>query len=187
MLGGVADHDPIAFAKYVEHSLKTNAAQCTGWRSVSLNAWSAPKDHGSMPYGQTQILRKEWIIWDYVRKTAAFQLDYSDMGHIHPSLEEVPGYVMANATVSVRYTIDDKWLNIKGKSTSGPHGIPMSTQYQSHAKALTKTTGFGGIPNCWGDGRIAHYATSTSGSGGRPQWAAILMNRHISVIAQNLP
>ncbi len=91
---------------------------------------------------------------------------------------------MANATVSVRYTIDDNWI-IKGVATTGSNGQSMAAQYRNHARALERQ--FNSVPNCWGDDRIRHYATTTAGAGGRPQWAAVLLNRHVSFICETLP
>ncbi len=188
MAGGVADHNPTAFGGYVTHALNTTLPNANQWRSVSLNSWSAPRDYGAVPHGRSLVPRKDWHLWSQVAPTVQFPLDYSDMGHLHPSLEEPPGYVMATATVSVRYTIDDNWIVIKGVRTTGPNGIQMTQQYRAHAQSLVSDTNFNGLQHgCWADNRIRHYATTTGGAGGRPQWAAVMINRHISFIADRLP
>ena len=87
---------------------------------------------------------------------------------------------MANATVSVRYAIDDDWVVLKGTQVGGAHGSPMRLQYQAHAKALTKEPQFNKLSHCWGDDRIIHYSTTTGGTGGHKEWVAVLLNRHIS-------
>lgn len=188
-VGGVAEHNPMQYANYVAHTInQVNMAQHP-WRSVALHLWSAPRDHGPLNYGRNTIERKDWLIWQQVQPNVPFDLDFSDSGHVHPSLEEVPGYAMANATVSVRYAIDDAWIIHKGVATTGPNGIDMATQYRGHAQALVADQHFGQVPGCWGDQRIAAYATAPAGGklGGRPQWAAILMNRHLSLVADRLP
>jgi hypothetical protein len=135
------------------------------------------------------VQRKDWLTWQGVYPNVPFELDFSDSGHVHPSLEEVPGYAMANATVSIRYTIDDAWIIQKGVATTGPNGIDMGTQYREHAQTLVADPDFDQIPGCWGDDRIRMYAAAPAGgsAGGRPQWAAILLNRHISLVADRLP
>lgn len=185
--GGVAQHDPALFANYLSHTISSNIPSNHPWRTVTLHCWSAPQDHGPLSYGRNIVPRNDWRVWEQVRQQVPFQIDYSDSGHVHPSLEEVPGYAMANATVSVRYAIDNSWLIYKGVATTGPNGVSMRTQYQNHAQNLIAEPSFGGLNGCWGDSRISHYATTTGGTGGRPQWAAILLNRHISLVSDRLP
>ncbi|WP_417711344.1 beta family protein [Roseibium aggregatum] len=188
-VGGVGEHNPAQYANYVSHTINQANLANHPWRSVALHLWSAPRDHGSLSYGRNMVQRKDWLTWQGVYPNVPFELDFSDSGHVHPSLEEVPGYAMANATVSIRYTIDDAWIIQKGVATTGPNGIDMGTQYREHAQTLVADPDFDQIPGCWGDDRIRMYAAAPAGgsAGGRPQWAAILLNRHISLVADRLP
>jgi hypothetical protein len=186
-VGDVAQYDPLQFSQYVTHALQANLASGQPWRSVALNAHAAPIDHSNLPPGRTLVPRRDWQLWAATAPQLAFQLDYSDWGHVHASMEEVPGFAMANATVSVRYAIDDYWIVRKGTQISGPHGQPMSVQYRNHAIALAAEPAFNSVSNCWGDGRVQHYATTAGGTGGRSQWAALLLNRHMSLVADRLP
>lgn len=186
-VGEVSQHVVASFAGYVAHTLNAYAATMPAWRSVTLNASSAPQDASSLITGRNLVPRRDWQLWQAVYQQVSFGLDYSDFGHVHPSLEDVPGYAMANATVSVRYAIDADWIIRKGVQTSGQNGQPMPTQYRNHARALIAEPNFGGVPGCWGDTRIQHYATTTAGTGGRGQWAAVLLNRHLSLTASRLP
>jgi hypothetical protein len=185
--GGVSELDPVSFGGYVATIISGAISVPHNYRQIALYSWSAPKDHGPLPRGRSLVPRRDWLLWNAVSNSVPFSLDYSDACQVHPSLEEIPGYVMATATVSVRYTIDDNWIVRKGVSTTGPSGQPMSTQYRNHAIALLAEPEFNAISNCWGDTRIRTYAASTTGSGGRPQWAAILLNRHISHVCDRLP
>jgi hypothetical protein len=186
-VGGVAEHNPTMFAQYVSSALNAALASSHGYRRVALYSWSAPRDHGSLPSGRSLVPRRDWSLWQAVQALVSFEIHYSDNGHVHPSLEEVPGYAMANATVSVRYTIDDYWIVRKGVRVSGPTGIDMSTQYRNHARSLIAEQGFNGLSNCWGDTRVLTYAGSERGAGGRGQWAALSLNRHISHVCDRLP
>ncbi|MFD1981906.1 hypothetical protein ACFSOZ_04270 [Mesorhizobium newzealandense] len=186
-VGGVAEHDPAAMAPYVSHTINATLKPGHPWRSVAVHSWSAPKDHGPLKAGRNDVPRRDWRMWDQARLAVPFDIDYSDCGHVHPSLDEVPGFVMGNATVSVRYAVDNNWIIYKGSPVSGPNGIDMGAQYRGHAKALMADVAFGGVAGCWGDGRIQHYANGPGGTGGRAQWAALLLNRHLSLTAARLP
>lgn len=185
--GGVAELDPASFGGYVASMINAALPAGGGFRRVVLHSWSAPRDHGALPAGRNLVPRRDWLLWQAVSPLVGFELGYSDSCHVHPSLEEIPGYVMATATVSVRYTIDNYWIIRKGVRTTGPNGIAMGAQYRAHAQALVAEPAFNAIANCWGDARIRFYAASTAGAGGRPQWAAILLNRHITHVCDRLP
>ena len=95
---------------------------------------------------------------------------------------------MAGATVSVKYAIDDNWVMIKGRRTTGASGLPMGDQYRAHARTLVRRADFGGLTGCWADQRIASIAATASVSaGGRPQWVEINANRHFALIVDRLP
>jgi hypothetical protein len=94
---------------------------------------------------------------------------------------------MAKATVSVRYAIDDYWIVIKGKPTTGKSAQQMTQQYRGHAKALIAEAAFGGLVGCWGDDQIKKIAGGSPKAGGRPLWASIAASRHISLVADRLP
>ncbi|CAM5769108.1 hypothetical protein LMIY3S_02727 [Labrys miyagiensis] len=185
--GGVAEHPPALLNTYISAILNGQLNSNHGWRTVTLHSWSAPKDHGALAFGRNVVPRRDWQLWQHVSGQVNFQLDYSDCGHVHPSLEEVPGYAMANATVSVRYAVDDDWLIYKGVATSGARGQPMPVQYQGHARTLVADPQFDAVANCWGDDQVRRYAATTGGTGGRSQWAALLLNRHLSLVADRLP
>lgn len=121
-------------------------------------------------------------------KNAPYQLDYADFSSVHPDLTDPPGYVMARATVSVRYAVDDYWIVLKGKPTSGKTGQPMATQYRAHAKTLVADPEFAGLKvGCLGDDRIQKIAGGAPGGGSRSVWAGLLANRHLSLVADRLP
>lgn len=157
------------------------------YRSVTLAAAAAPKDHGDLPRGPSDVPRRDWALWQAVRSNVPFQLDYADYLVGHPDLTEPPGVAMASATVSARYTTASDWLIIKGRPQGGAQGQPMHQQYRAHAAHYVADQRFGGLPHCWGDDRIAQINTATSTPGNRQSWAAIAANRHISMVVAQLP
>lgn len=185
-----ADHIPdYDFQLLQQIILATMTSHISGvpWRSVTMAASAAPKDMGPLNRGQNDVPRLDWRMWSQVHHQFGFPLDYGDYGISHPDLTEPPGYVMSKATVSARYATIDDWVIYKGVPTTGLSGLPMQQQYRAHAQALVSLPVFGGVANCWGDGRIQHYAASIGGAGGRAQWVAIGLNRHLSVVAHQLP
>jgi Beta protein len=187
-LGEIATLDPATLVPAVTTTITTHIASPPPWRSITLSSSAAPKDYGGLPLGRTDVPRLDWQVWQgVVASQPPFQIDYADYSTISPELTDPPGYVMPKATVSVRYTIDDFWIILKGRATTGRHGQPMLAQYRAHARTLVADPNFGGLVGCWADGRIQQIAAGAHSAGGRPQWAGYAANRHLSFIADRLP
>lgn len=185
-LGHIAEFDPGTLAGYVNGSLGGSVAPGV-WRSVTLSSSAAPKDFGGLSAGVNIVPRRDWALWNNVAQPVGQPIDYSDYAQSHLDLTEPPGYAMAKATVSARYAGQQHWVMVKGRPTTGQNGLPMSSQYRSHAILLTARPEFGGVPNCWADARITAIANHTSTPGGRAQWVEIGTNRHLSVVVAQLP
>lgn len=157
------------------------------YRSVTLSGSSAPKDMSNLGLGMNPVPRLEWALWQTVSPQVPFRLDYGDHAMTHPDMSDPPGFVMGNATVSVRYTVDNDWIVIKGRPVSGKNGILMPAQYRDHAQTLAAHPAFGGLTGCWGDGRIQQIVAGTGTPGSRQTWVEIGANRHLSLVADRLP
>lgn len=169
-------------------STMLNANLSSGvWRSITLAASSAPKDNSALKYGRNAIPRRCWEAWNAGAIVVPFRLDFGDYGTTTPELQDPPGYVMSNVTVSARYTTDKELIVRKGKVTKGKTGQPMPTQYLDHAKALIAEPAFGGVTGCWGDSRIGDIKTGAARPGNRTTWASIAASRHMSLVADRLP
>jgi len=157
------------------------------WRSITLAASAAPKDMSSMKLGHNAVPRLDWLLWQKLHPQVDFQLDYGDCGISHPGMKDAPGFAMAAATVSVRYTTDSEWIVLKGRPIKGTTRVDMPKQYKQHAATLVAAPQFGGVANCWGDGRIPQIASGAISAGNRRSWVELGANRHLSLVADRLP
>lgn len=171
-----------------------NSISAHPWRTVTLSSSAAPRDFGNLVLGPNLVPRLDWALWQSVSPSVSVALDYADYGTSSADMTEAPGYAVANATVSVKYTLDNHWLMVKGYPTRGRTGRPMAGQYRNHAVSVRNHPQFGGVPNCWADTRIIQIAAGMllpSGhpipSGSRTSWVEIGMNRHLSLVGDRLP
>jgi hypothetical protein len=183
----VSGFDPSLLAQVVTTALTDKISATPLWRTVTLAASAAPKDHGGLTTGRNEVPRRDWLTWVAVSGSAPFALHYGDYASAHPDLTDPPGVAMTRATVSVRYTLDDRWIVLKGRPTRGKTGQPMDKQYRMHAKTLASDPNFGGLSNCWGDLRVGQIALGSGGAGNRTTWASIAASRHLSLVANRLP
>jgi len=186
-LAEIAGYDPDMLVPVVTNAIRKNIPDSSPWRSITVSASAAPKDHGGLAAGRTNVPRLEWSVWRSVAASTPYQIDYADFASLYPDLTDPPGYVMPKATVSVRYAIDGYWIVLKGKPTTGKTGQPMAAQYRAHAKTLVADPQFAGLKvGCWADDRIQKIAGGAPGGGSRSVWAGLVANRHLSLIADRL-
>lgn len=185
--GPVVDYDMASFAGYVSNEIANHISSPLQWRSVSLASSAAPQHLGQFVVGQTNVPRLDWQLWNAIAPGLQIQLDYGDYGTLHPDLTEPPWFAAIRSSISVRYTTDDYWIILKGYPISGRTGQPMGTQFRGHAQTLTAAPQFGGLANCWGDGRIQQIMSRATGPGNKPNWVQISMNRHLCLVANRLP
>lgn len=186
--GHVADIDPLLLIPAYNLAIQTAIPLLAGWRSITISASAAPMNATGMTLGVNLFPRRDWQLWLGLSSAFPF-LNFSDYGIAHRDFSEVEGYMMANATVSPRYTLDTDWLWLKGRSTRGPAGIGMADQYHAHAQNLVAYPNFNGIAGCWGDQRIAQIAAQATSarSGSRATWVGFSLNRHLALVANRLP
>lgn len=187
--GYVAEYPPRDFAAFVAHSIRSTLPLRGAWRSITLASASAPKDYSGLAAGRNEVPRRCWALWQNTHNAVEdIHLDFGDYAIAHPDLQEPPGVAMVRASVSVRYAVDDNWIVLKGRPTTGASGRAMGTQYLQHAQALLREPQFDQVPGCWADNRISTIANAqTAGSGSRQSWIEIGVNRHLSLVADRLP
>lgn len=186
--GHVAEIGAALMAPVVTGALQGAGQSLAAWRSVTLISSAAPKDASNLAAGPNMVPRRDWQLWSAIAGNFP-DLHYGDYGISHRDWSEPPGFAMVNATVTPRYSLDQDWLILKGRSTRGVNGIPMRVQYHGHAASLVAHPNFGQLPACWADDQITQLAAraGTGGSGNRETWVARGVNRHVSLVCHRLP
>ena len=156
------------------------------WRSITFAASSFPKDlSGVGPNQIERIPRTEWKIWkamnaDKARFPTIF--GFGDYAISHPVMNEVDPRII-RMSANIRYTLDDTWLVMKGKSVRstgyGQYSDPLSTQ-------LVKMKEYKGASYSAGDQYIEDCAKKKVNSGNMTTWRFVGVNHHVTLAADQI-
>ena len=161
------------------------------WRSLILSGCAFPRSMGVVQRNSYDyIQRMEWITWRDNLRAVAGQVDrlptYSDCAIQHPEGVEGfdPSYMQASA--SIRYTLKDDWLLIKGEGT---RLVPAREQFPQLATRLVygmHRFEFMGGDHCPGCRSIALAADGAPRLGSPEVWRRLGTIHHISTVLQQL-
>ncbi|MDJ1494517.1 beta family protein [Cytophagaceae bacterium DM2B3-1] len=165
---------------HIIHGISNNK----GYRSIIIAGGSFPKDLSD--YGtdtETPIARLEWDIWNtIVEGCSEITLRYSDYGNIHPEFD--PNQESHPGTCSIKYTVDNNFLILKGKLShrhENGHG-----QYITKSNSLIAGSDYYGLDFSWGDRMIHDIANGLASSGNAGKWVQFTLNHHMTLITHIL-
>lgn len=158
------------------------------WRNVVLVASSFPKSVGQSLDKNTKIEfeRSEWLAWKKLAKlkNLARVPVFGDYGISHPEIfDDVdPRHIKISA--SIRYTLEDKWLLIKGESLRSTKGY---SQFHDLADRLIAHAGYHGEKASWGDEFIKKCSDpANTKTGSLTTWRQVGNNQHIELVIKQL-
>jgi hypothetical protein len=161
------------------------------WRTFTLSACSFPVSMGVVDrHSHDFIERSDWIWWrDHLHRERQHLTrlpSFSDCAIQHPLGVEGFDPTIMQVSASVRYTLSDRWLLIKGEST---RFRPPSTQFPELATRLVYghlRSHFAGANHCGGCASIKEAADGAPGYGSAEAWRRLGTVHHISTVMQGL-
>ena len=155
------------------------------WRSVIFAAASFPEDLSEVTSSSlVTIPRREWLLWQALQRKPTLlppNLVYGDYAISHPLLRGIDPRIM-RMSASVRYTILESWLIVKGRNVS-QYGFE---QYYDLCKRLIARPEYFGADFSWGDDFIYKCAQASAGPGNATTWRKVGVNHHITLVARRL-
>ena len=161
------------------------------WRSLIISGCAFPRSMGVVQRNSyAYIERMEWNAWRDNLRANANQIErlptYSDSVIQHPEGVEGfdPTYMQASATI--RYTLTENWLLIKGEST---RRFPAREQFPQLATQLVygiHRHHFMGRDHCPGCRSMAMAADGEPRLGSPEVWRRLGTIHHISTVIQQL-
>lgn len=164
------------------------------WRSFTVARGAFPENLGKCQLGENRILRDDWLSWkaqffdDATTHRRASFSDYTIQWGAYK--EPVEG---CNPSVSVRYTLEDEWLVMRGeapvsKATSKTSETrPGREQWYGHAQLLCEDAQlFYGEDFSEGDKYIFQKSLRQGGTGNYETWLRAGINHHMTVVARQI-
>jgi hypothetical protein len=157
--------------------------QLNKWRTLTVSSSAFPASLANFTANAADTTpRSDWGLWGRLtsgslrRKPA-----YGDYGIASPAPFDMDPRMM-RLGAKIKYTLDEKWLIVKGV------GISRKGYKQFHdlAAFLVKRKEFYGPEFSWGDNYINECATRACNSGNQTTWVTVGMNHHFAVVVSQL-
>lgn len=155
------------------------------WRTLTVASGAFPESLSGLGVGTHLVSR---IDWEAYRQLLAAPLErfptFGDYTIIHPALADLDPTVI-NPSASVRYTVDQNWLVIRGQGVR-TRGVGGFAQFRSHADTLVLRQEYCGPSFSTGDQEISDIAARIASQGNLETWVRIGVNHHITFAARQI-
>lgn len=161
------------------------------WRTLTISGSSFPKSMGCVDRNShLPVERSEWKMWRdelYANRGSMERLPtFSDCAIQHPSGVEGFNPLTMQASATIRYTLPDDWLLIKGVGT---RVTPPSEQFPELATRLAYghlRGSFQGAQHCAGCESVNAAADGRGRFGSLEAWRRLGTIHHITTVVQSL-
>jgi len=173
--------EPMSFARII-----TRIPEAQRWRSFTILGGSFPKDLTGLKIGNHLVPRLEWRWWSSqtaIRTRIARRPAFGDYTTQHAIFTEPPK--RASVSASVRYTLAEHWLVMRGESVLKPDG-PGYKQWPAHAQLLCKRNDFAGRDFSVGDAYIHERSRQPEKTGSAETWLCAGVNHHLTYVTSQI-
>jgi hypothetical protein len=161
------------------------------WRTFTLSACAFPLSMAGVDRQSHElVLRADWIAWRdhlYQQRQSLLRLPtFSDCAIQHPRGVEGFDFRIMQVSASLRYTLFEQWLLVKGVSTRFRRP---TVQFHELARKLVYgelQSYFRGQNHCEGCTGIRSAADGAQGFGSAEVWRHLGTMHHISTVAEQL-
>lgn len=161
------------------------------WRTFIVASGAFPKDLSHLEkHNQHYISRADWSTWTQLIQKLKRRPSFADYAIQYPIYS--PQNSASNPSASIRYTVEDNWVIVRGEGLRNPKGAGFK-QYPAQAQILASQKKiFKGENFSFGDSYIDEKAKdiNTKKTGNPKTWLEAGINHHLSLVADqisNLP
>lgn len=163
--------------------INNNIPYLTEWKEIIISATSFPENLSEIVANTIDsIERTEWLLYkdiiaNQLARTPVFS-DYSIANSEFTTMD--PRFMQMSA--SIRYTADNYWLIIRGRSTKTQGFV----QYHNLCLNLIGRLEYKGVQFSWGDKYIEDCANKIVGTGNATTWRKVGNNHHFEFVVEQL-
>jgi hypothetical protein len=182
---GAPNFEPIeGFAGLLE-TLIGRLPHLNKWRSFALIGTSFPGSMAEVRLGPSTHPRNEWRLYKLLvsrLKASGVRIPtFGDYGISYPEVLSID-WRHVKPYASVRYTIDDRWLIVKGPNVRD-HGFG---QYRELCRAVVKSGYYSGQTFSSGDEYIHECALGSASTGTLTTWRWVGTNHHLEKVVRDV-
>lgn len=183
---GAPNFDPIEDFGEVLNTIIATLPQMEKWRSFVIIGTAFPSSMAEVKRGELSIKpRSEWILYRFLvnklRSSGIRIPTFGDYGINHPDVLRVDMRIV-KPSATVRYTIDDNWLIVKGSNVRD-NGFG---QYRQLCQDVISSKHFFGPTYSRGDKYIDDCAKGAAPTGNLTTWRWVGSNHHLTKVVQDV-
>lgn len=182
---GAPNFEPIDGFTKLLHALLSRMPYQDRWQTITIVGTSFPETMAAIGNDPTMIWRWEWLLYKgLVAKLIKQKARIPTFGDYGINHKDVPRLDMrlVKPSATIRYTIDDAWLIIKGPNVRD-YGFE---QYRDHCRTLVKTSYFRGSGFSMGDAYIQKCGLGKERTGNLSTWRKVGTNQHLEKVVQDI-
>jgi len=189
-LGAVDDMIPEGIAAFAQAFLAEIPHQ-QSWKTLTLSACSFPMSMGIVDRHSHELVeRGDWLAWRNFLYAARHDMTrlptYSDYGIQHPKGVEGFDFRIMQVSATIRYTLDEHWLLIKGESTRSTRPGEQFPQIATRLVYGHLQSYFAGAQHCAGCHGIKAAADGAPRYGSAGAWRKLGTIHHVSQVIHSL-
>ena len=173
--------DPLEGFSVLLSDLISRIQNLQKWRTFGIIGTSFPSSLSGIEKGISKLPRNEWLLYKLLisnlRKRGLRIPLFGDYAINHPDLLQLDMRIV-KPNASIRYTIKNNWLFVKGKNVRD-YKFP---QYRGLCESLVKSQFFMGPEFSRGDDYIYKCANNTVSTGNLTTWRFVGTNHHIEKV-----
>lgn len=156
------------------------------WRSVTVAGTAFPSSR-VIKEGVSYFPRNDWKVYvalvDRLKEKEFIRvINFGDYSIVNPDYFEFNPKVM-KSSANIRYTLDDKWLIVKGRALKKSIDYE---QYTRMAKVIVDSDDYMGEGFSMGDLHLAKVAREEEGSGAPSVWNWVGNNHHFEKVLTDI-
>lgn len=157
------------------------------WRTFIVASGAFPPDLSQFEkHNQYEISRLDWVLWCRLLNSLKRRPSFADYTIQHPIY--LPRSSASNPSASIRYTLEDHWVIVRGEGLRNPKGAGFR-QYPALAQILVKQKDvFKDESFSFGDSYIAEKGKdiNTKNTGNPKTWLEAGINHHLTLAARQV-